>query len=897
MWWPIRRRRDPRIGDEIRFHRDRLVEEYVARGMDRDEAERRAFLEFGNAGAIEEAVRDVRGRRLDDFRTDVRYALRTLRRNPGFAAVAVLTLALGVGANAAVVSIVYGILLKPLPVPEPHHLVNIVSPGPRSGSVDCGTIGRCEAVFSYPMFRDLERVQTAFTGIAAHSVFDVNLTYRGEATRNRGLLVSGSYFPVLGQRPALGRLLEPEDDKAVGASQVVVLGHAFWKRRFGGNDVVGDTVTVNGRPMTVVGVVQEEFEGTTLGLKPDVFIPITMRWRLANDSAMPPPDQRRAYWLFLFARLKPGVSIEQARTAIDTPYRAIINEIEAPLQQGMSDQMLAQFTAKAIRLDAGSRGQSTFAVEARMPLMLLAAFTALVLVVACMNVANLGLARAASRSKELTTRLSIGATRGRLIAQLMTESSVLALITAVVSLLVAQWTLDLFRGLLPDPALLPNVEAPIPFVAGALAVAAGLAVGLFPALQATRADVLSALRGHPVAPGSPRLSRPRRTLATAQVALSMVLVVLAGLFSKSLANVMGGDLGLKTDGVVMFGLVPTRNGYTDPRSAALFDRVETEVAALPGVSGVSSSTTPILWRQQRVTQGFVEGFDAGLDADRDTQYDEIGSGYFRTLGIQVIAGREFTAADSEGAPKVAIVNERFARKFGLGRDAIGKRMSPRTPALDVEIVGVVKDFKQTNVRDAVAPPMYFVPHRQGTRRPGQMVFYVRSSPDALGSTVAGIRQVVRGIDPNLPIEELRTVDETIRGMTTGERVMSVMTTAFALLALVVAAIGLYGMLAYMVAQRTPEIGVRMTLGATRREVRWMVFRQVAAITVAGGAIGLTVALLVGRLAQRILFGLQFHDAIVIFSSLTVLAGVALVAGVVPAHRAACVDPMRALKFD
>jgi putative ABC transport system permease protein len=375
-----------------------------------------------------------------------------------------------------------------------------------------------------------------------------------------------------------------------------------------------------------------------------------------------------------------------------------------------------------------------------------------------------------------------------------------------------------------------------------------------------------------------------------------VLVVLAGLFTKSLANVMGGDPGLKTAGVVMFGLVPARNGYTNPRSAALFDRVEAEIAALPGVSGVSSSTSRILSGQHRVTQGFVEGFDAGLDADRDTQFDEIGSGYFRTLGIQVIAGREFTAADSEGASKVAIVNERFARKFGLGGAAIGKRMSPRTPALDLEIVGIVKDFKQTNVRDAVEA-MYFVPHRQGTRRPGEMVFYVRSSPDALRSTFAGIRQVVRGIDPNLPIEEMRTVDETIRGMATGDRVMSVMTTTFGLLALVVAAIGLYGMLAYMVAQRTPEIGVRMTLGATRREVRWMVFRQVTAITVAGGAIGLMVALLVGRLAQRILFGLQFHDAIVILSSLTVLAGVALVAGVVPAHRAASVDPMRALKVD
>jgi predicted permease len=896
MWAGGRRRRAPRIADEIAFHRDRLIETYIAQGAPRDEAERRAFLELGSPGAIEESVRDVRGRRLEDRRNDLRYALRTLRRNPVFAIVAVLTLALGVGANAAVVSIVYGILLKPLPVSAPDQLVNIVSPGPRSGPTNCNTIGTCEAVFSYPMFRDLQRVQDVFTGIAAHSRFDVNLTYRGESTRNPGLLVSGSYFPVLGLQPALGRLLGPDDDRNVGGSEVVVLSHAYWTRRFGSADVIGDTLVVNQQPMTIVGVAPREFEGTTVGLKPDVYVPITMRWRLANGSVMRPPDQRRAYWLYLFARLKPDVPAEQAQTAIDTPYRAILNQIEAPLQEGMSDAMMAQFKAKGIRLDPGSHGQSTFVINARMPLTLLAAFTTLVLLVACLNVTNLVLVRAAARSKELATRLSIGATRGRLIAQLMTESFVLAIITAGISLIIAQWTLGAFRGLLPEPGLLPRVETDIPLVAAGLAVLTSLIVGFFPALHATRPGAQATSRGRAAqATGDRRASRARVTLATAQVAMAMVLVVLAGLFTKSLANIFNVDWGLDPDDVIAFRLSPGRLGYADARSAALFERVEAELAALPGVSGLTSSTTRIFTGDERAGQVFVEGFDRGPDADRDTRYDEIGSHYFRTLGIPLTAGREFTPADSEAGPRVAVVNETFARKFGAGGNVLGRRMSRGTPALDLEIVGVVKDFKQS-VRDAVAP-MYFVPHRQGTRRPGVMVFYVRSSPDALGAVVPAIRAVARRLDSNLPVEDLWTLNETIRAYNTGERVMSVMTGAFAVLSLLVAAIGLYGLLSYNVSLRTPEIGVRLTLGATGRDVRWMIFRQVTTIAAAGGIIGLAIALLLGRVAQRVLYGLQFHDTMVIASSIAVLAVAALGAGLVPANRAAGIDPIRALKYD
>jgi predicted permease len=895
------------VEEELSFHLDMRIRELIDRGESPARARELATRRLGDVERSRLeclAINERRRRRLmraefiTDRAQDIRYALRMLWRAPGFTAVAVLMLALGIGANTAVLSLFHQMLLRPLPVPDPHEVVNLASPGPRSGPTSCGSIGTCESVFSYPMFRDLERVQTVFTGIAAHRDFGVNLSYRGQTAPATGLFVSGSYFPVLGLRPALGRLLGSSDDRVVGGPDLVVLSYAYWQSRLGGrSDVLGDTIVVNGQPMTIAGVAPEGFAGTTVGLIADVFVPIMMRWRLAPDPRSP-PENRRGYWVYLFARLKPGVGLEQARAAIDTPYRAIINDVEVPLQEGLTEQMMARFSARGIRLDPGSRGQSTLAPGARAPLTLLVAVTALVLIIACVNVANLLLARAAARGKEMATRLSIGATRGRLLAQLLTESSVLAFVAALASLLVAQWTMALLRATLPDAAPILSLrlhDTSTLLVTGALALGVSMMVGLFPALHMVRPDLLSALKETRDMSGGRRSARLRVSLATAQVALSMVLVVLAGLFTKSLANVSAVDSGMRTDGVVTFRVSPQRNGYTLPRSAALFDQVEEELAALPGVAGVTSSTTPLLSGDVRASRAFVEGFDDGPDADRETRYDEVGDGYFRTLGVPVIAGREFTPADAPNAPAVAIVNERFASKFGLGRDAVGKRMSRDTALLDIEIVGVVRDFKHSNLRDP-APPMFFVPHRQSTRRPGLMHFYVWTASNT-GATVTAVRRVMRELDPNLPIEDLRTMDDVVHDSTTGQRVMSVMTGTFATLATLVAAIGLYGLLAFAVAQRTSEIGLRMALGATGDAVRWMVLRQVGVVVMIGGTIGLAIALVLGRAAQALLFGLQFHDPTVLGSSIAGLVLIGLAAGYVPASRAARIDPMRALKYE
>jgi len=403
-------RSDADLEEELQLHLQMAAEQAQCRGESPASAERTARLRAGGLAQAMEAVRDQRGLPwLDNLTRDFRHSLRTLRRFPFVTTVAIVSLALGIGANAAIFALIDQWLLRPLPVPQPGRLVNLAAPGPKPGSRACGIAGDCEAVFSYPMFRDLERSQNVFTGIAAHRTFDVNLTDRGDTWKGAGMLVSGSYFSVLGLQPALGRLIGPDDDRIVGQSPVVVLSHAYWQSRFDGRpEVVNQTMGVNGQTMTIVGVAPDGFDGTTLGWKPQVFVPITMRW-VMQAGRNRDDENRRSYWVYLFARLKEGVSIEQARTAVNALYHGIVNDVEVPLHRGMSDQTMAQFKRKEIRVEPGSRGQSEVTAGVQVPLTLLLAVTALVLVIACVNVANLLLARAAARSTEMATRLSIGA--------------------------------------------------------------------------------------------------------------------------------------------------------------------------------------------------------------------------------------------------------------------------------------------------------------------------------------------------------------------------------------------------------------------------------------------------------------------------------------------------------
>jgi predicted permease len=827
-----------------------------------------------------------------------RLALRTLAKTPFITAVAVLSLALGIGANSAIFSLFDQMLLRPLPVPNPDELVNFASAGPKPGSNSCGPAGSCDEVFSYPMFRDLERVQDSFTGIAAHRNFGASIGHKGTSLGGEGLVVSGSYFPVLGLTPALGRLLTPDDDKTVGGHYVAVLSHDYWRTRFELNPaILNESLIVNGHALTIVGVAPRGFSGTTLGEKPDVFVPLTMRHLM--QSGFNGFDNRRNYWAYLFARRKPGVSLEQATVAINGPYRSILHDVEAPLQTGMSEQTMARFKAKQITMEAGERGQSSFDNDARTPLIILLAVTGTVLLIACANIANLLLVRGAGRAAEMAVRLSIGASRRQLVAQLLTESIMLAAFGAVAGLFVAKWTLDLIASIMPaeDSGLIAFSLDPMMMIfAGAAALGTGLAFGLFPALHSTRPDLAGTLKNQAGQPGGAKAARRfRATLATVQIALSMALLVPAGLFAKSLFNVSRIDLGLRSDNLVLFALAPGLNGYDTARTRQLFERIEDELAAFPGVTSAVASTVPVLAGDNWGNSLVVEGFQAGPDTNTNASFNAVGPGFLRTLGIPLMAGREFTRADVAGAPKVAIVNQSFAKKFNLGDNPVGKRFGlGGQNALDIEIVGVAQDAKYSDVKREI-PPQYYLPYRQEERL-SDAHFYVRASlpPDQM---LTAIPTVLRRLDGSLPVANLKTMETQIRENVAQDRVISTLSLAFAVLATALAAIGLYGVLAYTVAQRTREFGLRMALGADGAAVRSMVMKQVGKMAAIGGAAGLIVAIGVGTLAQSMLFELQGHDPLVLSGATIALGIVALGAGFIPALRASKIDPMHALRYE
>jgi predicted permease len=811
----------------------------------------------------------------------LRLAVRTLLKTPFVTGVAVTSLALGIGANTAIFSLFDRFLLRPLPVAAPDALVNLAAPGPKPGSTQCSQAGPCTEVFSYPMYRDLERLQTSFTGLAAHKQFGANVAARGDTRSLDGELVSGSYFSTLGLQPAAGRLLTPGDDVTPGAHPVVVLSHGFWTSRFAQDPaIVGQPIVVNNTALTVVGVAPPGFEGTTLGLRPGLFVPISMRGVI--QPGWEGFENRRSYWVYVFGRLKPGVSIAQAQAALDGPYRAILLDVEAPLQAGMSDQTLERFKAKSLVMTPGQSGQSSVDDEARTPLLLLMAVTGLVLLTACANVANLLLAKGAGRSGEMAVRLSIGAGRGQLLTQLLVESCTLSLAGGVLGLGVARVTLAGIAALLPPDAshtVPASLDTGVLAFAVALAMGTGLLFGLYPALHATRPDLIATLKSQAGQPGGARAASRFRS----------------GLFLKSLDRVSRVDLGLRTEQLVTFSLSPELNGYTPVQSRAFFERVEDAVAALPGVTSVTASVVALISGSNWGNGVRVEGFEAGPDTDRGSSVSAVGADFFGTLGIPLLRGRDFTRADAAGRPKVAIVNEAFARKFQLGDRVVGARMSTSAGGagpLDVEIIGLAKDAKYSEVKDVI-PPVYFTPYRQDDEV-GSISFYAATTGDA-EALLASIHETVRALDPNLPVENPRTMAQQVRENIFLDRMISTLSASFAALATLLAAIGLYGVLAYTVAQRTREFGLRMALGADGAAVRSMVLRQVLRMTIIGGLVGLALAVGIGRGAQSLLFEIQGWDPAVLTASAALLGVVALGAGLLPALRASRIAPMVALR--
>lgn len=827
-------------------------------------------------------------------------AVRQLVKRPGLATIVVITLAVGIGANTAMFSLFHQVLLRPLPVPEPERLVILSSPGPKSGSVSCSDIGVCDQVFSYPMLRDLEREQTVFTGIAAHRGFSASIATQGsQAVSGEGMAVNGNYFSVLQLAPALGRLIGPQDEPKPGEGRVVVLGYEYWQNDFGGDPgILGRILAVNGEPMTVIGVAPEGFAGASPGSRPQVFVPLTMRWRM--EPYFPEgAENRQQYWAYLFARLKPGTTVEQAEDAINVPYRAILNDVEALINTGMSEQAMARFRDKSLVLEPGARGQSQAPDNARLPLSLLLGVTALVLVIACVNIANLLLARGAMRTGELALRSALGASCRQVFAQLLTEAGLLGLLGCAAGLPVGLATLGVIGTFIP-PEASANLDTGLSMAAILFAIAASLVTvllfGLVPAWAATRAPAGAVLKEQAGQQSGGRgMARFRRSLATAQIAFSLVLLVVAGLFTQSLLNVARVDLGIDAESVATFAVSPVLNGYPPERSAELFRRIEEELGALPGVASVGSAMVGVVAGDSWGNNVSVQGFEATPDMDTNASYNAVSAGYFRTLAIPLLSGRDFTAQDTVGRPKVAIVNEKFAKKFGLGADAVGKRMAVGSGGeLDIEIVGLVKDAKYSDVKEQV-PPQFFVPRYQDESL-GFMNFYVRGrlAPEDM---LASMSSVVSNLDPNVPVNNLATLPTVIRDNTFLDRLICTLSAGFAALATLLAATGLYGVLSYSVAQRTRELGVRQALGATPFTLRAMVMRQVGWMGLIGGIAGAAGAIVLGRVAESLLFGLSGNDVGVLAGATAVLGLVVILAGYLPARHASNVDPLEALRYE
>ena len=812
-------------------------------------------------------------------------------------------LAIGISATTAAFSVFYQVLLKPVSAVEPERLVNLRETGSKPGALWCSAGGFCnlESAFSYPMFRDLAAAQTAFTSIAAHFAFEANIVRGTDATNGRGTLVSGSYFDVLGVQPALGRLIAPRDELELAESHVAVLSHDFWQSQLASDrGIVGKTLTVNGQILTVIGVAPESFRGTTLGWRAQIYVPLTMRW-LMEPTAGENRDDRRSYWLNLFARLAPGTSFEQAEAAMQSIHSAILRDRELAQQPATSDDERAGILARRVSLDAGLQGQSALRDTAHQPLTFLLTATALLLFVVCVNVANLLFARGASRATEMAVRASVGASRSRLIAQLLTEVGVLAALGAMTSVPAVVLILKAAQTVIPNRLATEITVKPdlaVLLFAIAVTASAAIAAGLLPARYTGTANPDHIVKNHGTKVlGHARGARLRSFLGISQVALSLILLVLAGLFLTSLANINRVRLGFNAGSLVTFSIAPQLNGYDAERIDALFARIRETLTSEPGIAGVTSADVPLIADRS---------FNFGVQVVGEEQRDDNGvlanfveTGFFDVLEIPLLAGREFTDTDGLNTA-VAIVNESFVRQFELGTAsaAIGRQLDFQPLANAIEIVGVVADSKYRDVKGEIEPH-FFAPRRLFADFGFGVTaehFYVRTTlpVDAVMRVIAND---IAAIDPSLPVVDLHSMEAQVRENTYTDRLVTMLTASVAVLATLLAAFGLFAVLAFNVAQRSREFALRMALGARPREIGALVSRQVAAMVAIGFAIGTVGAIALGQAAESLLFGLSGFDPFVILAAMVVVAAVVVVATYWPARHAARIAPMQALRAD
>jgi predicted permease len=828
---------------------------------------------------------------------DLRYALRMLAKSPGFTVVAILTLALGIGANAAIFSLTDQVLLRRLPVQKPQELVALHSPGPQPGRN--WSDGDRGAAWSYPMYKDLRDGNHVFSGLLARFLTQASVSGQGQTELANAELVTGNYFEVLGVRPALGRVFSSQDENAAGANPAAVLSYGYWQRRFGRDPgILNKPLVVNGISMTVVGVVRPGFFGVQVGQTPDIFVPITMKAQMTpNWDGL---AERQDHWLAILGRLKPGISREKAEAGLQPEYSAILQSESSALKS--SPQTKKAFLEKKVLLDPGSRGRAILQHDAGQPLLILLSMVGLVLLIACANLASLLVARGEARQREIAVRMAMGAGRWRLIRQLLTESLLISLAGGAAGLIVGFWTLGALVSSVTDNIGASGLQGKFDYrvlaFALGLSVLTGILFGFLPALRSTRADLQATLReqGANVFGGKSNV-RLRKVLLVSQVALTVVLLVSAGFFVRSLMNLKGQDLGVRTDHVIQLSVSPELNRYTPVQTVAVVDRLRENIAALPGVRSVSASGMALLANNDSYANITPEGFPMSEDTNTDVQQNWVGPNFFSTLGIPLLAGREFDNRDVSAAPKVAIVSEKTAQMYFHAQNPVGRHFafgSGNSVHPNIEIVGLVKDSKNTDLRQEIRPLVY-IPYAQDTHQ-GNATFYVRTNiePTAMAST---LRKTVQSVDANLPVFDLKTLDQELDEIAFSERLLTFFSLCLGLLAALLAAIGLYGVMAYMVSRRTREIGIRMALGASQNNVAWLVLRENVRISAAGLGIGLVAAFGIGKLIESQLFGVKASNPLVFLIAAVLLSAVAFLAGWLPARRAAGVDPMVALRYE